>query len=178
MCPPISNECHAQLSPSLPLTRRHDHLSYSQAVNPSSPTPADSRQNHVIIAFDSDCLLCSSTIRWLAARDHHDRLRFTPLKSPAGQQLVSQIDGPIPDSILVEDEQGVHTKSTATITIFKNLSRGWSCLAKIIQCLTPRCFRDLIYDWIARSRHRWAKPRTACELPNEALKRRMIHHLR
>ncbi len=39
--------------------------------------------SRLLVIYDGHCGLCNRTVRWLLARDRHDRLRFAPSSAPA-----------------------------------------------------------------------------------------------
>lgn len=121
-------------------------------------------EDRMIIHFDSDCLMCSRTLRLLAAIDHHDRLRFRPLAvSP---------DGP-PDTLIAETGGRRHEFSEAVVAILVTLGGGWKLIA-FLGRLVPRPWRDALYRFIADRRYRWFGKKEACELPSEAVRRRLL----
>ncbi|MFN7022510.1 MAG: thiol-disulfide oxidoreductase DCC family protein [Phycisphaerales bacterium] len=117
----------------------------------SVPSP----NQHVIVLFDGDCVLCSRSVRWIIARDRRKSFRFAALRSAAGRATMAAagVDpGGMPESVVVVDGRGVHTRSGAVIRIARGLGFPWS-LAQSAAIL-PRAVRDWVYDRLARNRHR------------------------
>lgn len=66
------------------------------------------------IFYDEACPLCRASVRFIQRRDRHDRFRFVALQSSAGQQAARQggLDPAGPGSLILEDAQGLHVRST------------------------------------------------------------------
>jgi len=127
----------------------------------------------LVIAFDGDCLMCSRTIRWLAARDPGERLRFTPLQGERGAAIRERFGGEPPDSMLVESGEEVHARSDAALAIASALPQPWRALGAAAR-VVPRPLRDSVYDFIAARRHRWFGRGDACALPGPELEKRLL----
>jgi len=122
-----------------------------------------------IILFDGVCNLCNGAVTWVIAQDRQAIFSFASLQSEAGCKLLAKL-GPQPDSIVLVDEAGVHTRSTAAIRIARRLGLPWSLA--ILAMLVPAFIRDVIYKWIARNRYAWFGRRETCLVPTPELKAR------
>ncbi len=94
--------------------------------------------------------------------------RFASLESAAGRALVAHAapNTPLPDSIVLLDEQGVHTRSDAVLRILARLGAPWCWLASLR--IVPRALRDASYRFIAARRYRWFGRTDVCPaLPAE-----------
>jgi len=116
----------------------------------------------LIVRFDSRCLMCCGSIRFLAMRDRADLIRFQPLEGDAA-----------PDTMLVETAGTVLDRSNAVLAILRCLGGGWAFLAWC-GSLIPRILRDRLYDFIASRRYQWFGKTDGCALPDEQVVRRMI----
>ena len=144
-----------------------------ESVSPS-PAAALPQPAHPVILFDGVCNLCSSSVRFIIARDPAARFRFASLQSEAGQALLGGhgLDtGALSSVVLVEDGR-VHTRSDAALRIAWRLSGPWP-LAGVFRAV-PRGVRDGVYDWIARNRYRWFGKTEACWLPTPELRARFL----
>lgn len=130
-------------------------------------------QEQVIVAFDGECLMCSRSVRFLAERDRHQRLRFVPLQSPFGQQIEKQAGTEKLSTMVMKRGDEVLSRSDGALTVLQALGGGWALLAGIAR-LFPRVLRDAVYDFIAARRHRWFGKGDACAMPSEALRQRLI----
>ena len=75
-------------------------------------------------------------------------------------------------SIVLKNGEEVKVKSSAVLTIAKDLSGPWSLLYIFI--IVPRLFRDGIYNLIARYRYSWFGKKDQCMIPSPELKNRFI----
>jgi predicted DCC family thiol-disulfide oxidoreductase YuxK len=110
-----------------------------------------------LVFFDTQCVLCNGSVRWLIRHDRHARLRFAPLNwlgAPAGAR---------PDSIVLLDAEGEHHESDAALRIASFLGAPWSWAAGLR--LVPRSVRDAGYRLIARNRIAWFGSTDVCSLP-------------
>lgn len=128
-----------------------------------------------VLAFDGDCLMCSRSIRLLAEEDPSESLRFTPLQSPKGTSMKKNLGatGERIDSILLESDGRIFARSDAVLTSLEILGGHWRFLAMVAKCL-PRRIRDGIYNAVAKNRHRITKGKPVCQLPSEALTKRLM----
>jgi len=127
----------------------------------------------LIIAFDGECLMCSRTIRWVAERDHAERIRFTRLQDSTGQEMITQSGETPLDSMLVRREGQISARSTAVLAVLEALGGIWKIPA-FLGSLIPRCLRDRLYDFVASHRYQWFGKGDACSMPSEALLRRLL----
>jgi predicted DCC family thiol-disulfide oxidoreductase YuxK len=130
-----------------------------------------------IILFDGVCNLCNSAIQWVIERDTRRRFRFAFLQSDAARQELERVLSrddieALPDSIVLLDADGVHTRSAAALRIARGLGRpfAWLRLGFVLPC--P--IRDAIYDLIARERYRWFGRRDSCMTPTPDLAARFL----
>jgi predicted DCC family thiol-disulfide oxidoreductase YuxK len=133
------------------------------------PSPSGS-----VILFDGVCNLCNATIQFVIARDREGRFRFAALDSEAARAQLGAVEVPphLPDSIILLDEDGVFTRSTAALRIARGLTFPWPLLYGFI--VVPRVVRDAIYDWIAAHRYRWFGRREACMIPTPDVRSRFL----
>lgn len=141
---------------------------------PEPPTPSPSSDSHPLVLFDGVCNLCDAAVRWIIARDRHERFRFASLQSKAGRAALERAGAvdDTRDSIVLIDERGVHAHSDAVLAIARGLGFPWS-LASAARIL-PRALRDRLYSWIASNRYRWFGRQNACMIPTAALRRRFL----
>jgi predicted DCC family thiol-disulfide oxidoreductase YuxK len=127
-----------------------------------------------IVLFDGVCNLCNAAVQWIIARDPKAIHRFASLQSIAGQQALRDASAPaeLPDSIVLIDSAGVHTRSTAALRIARQLAFPWPLAAAGLAL--PRALRDPVYDFIARRRYAWFGRQPTCTLPTPALRARFL----
>lgn len=127
-----------------------------------------------IIFFDSDCLLCNSSVQFIIRYDQHERFLFSPLQSEAGINLLQQY-GFKPDlngSFILLHNNKLYTQSSAALTIAKHLS-GWVRYTYLF-IIVPKFVRDFAYQVIAKNRYKWFGKKEECLLPSPELKKRFI----
>jgi len=145
--------------------------------DPTSQTTDLARTPDPLVLFDGVCNLCNGAVRWILKRDDDGVFRFGSLQwESARSALVARVGArglqQLPDSIVLVDENGVHTRSTAALKIAARLGAPWSVLAVFLA--VPRPVRDGAYDWIARNRYRWFGRRDACMMPTPELEDRFL----
>lgn len=122
-----------------------------------------------IILFDGVCNLCNSAVQWVIEHDKDRRFHFASLQSDAARRELEKVLGraeidALPDSIVLLDSDGVHTRSAAALRIARRLGRPFTLLG--LGTVLPRPIRDAIYGLIARNRYRWFGRRDSCTTPS------------
>lgn len=127
-----------------------------------------------IILFDGVCNLCNSSVQFIIKRDKKVRFLFASLQSRyAKENLPAEFtDEKALQSIVLKDEKGLKTKSSAVLNISKNLTGLWPLLYVFI--VIPKFIRDWIYDIVAKNRYRWFGKKDQCMIPSPELKSRFI----
>ncbi len=127
-----------------------------------------------LILFDGVCHLCNASVAWIVEHDRHGIFRFASLQSAAGRAALAAANSPatLPDSMVLIDADGVHTRSDAAICIASRLGFPWR-LARLGRLL-PRRVRDWAYDCVARNRYRWFGRRESCPVPTPELRARFL----
>lgn len=126
-----------------------------------------------MIAYDGECLMCSSGVRFLAEHDSLRRLRFVALQSPLGRQIESQAVNESLSTVIVRRADRVFTHSEAICQTLKAMGGVWAFLGSL-GLLIPKALRDPLYRFIARNRYRWFGKADVCSLPSPALRERLI----
>lgn len=114
-----------------------------------------------VVLFDGVCNLCHASVRWILRRDARRVFRFASLQSPAARRLLQ--GAAVPDSVVLVDAEGIHTRSEAVLRIAREL--GWPWRLAAAARVMPRAWRDAVYAGIARNRYRWFGRKEACPLP-------------
>ena len=130
-----------------------------------------------LILFDGVCNLCNSTVRGVFEHDSEGRFRFATLQSAAARAELENVAGAdeigaLPDSIVLLDADGLHTRSAAALRIARALGFPFALLG--LGVLVPRPIRDAIYDLIARNRYKWFGRRDTCMTPTPDLVTRFL----
>lgn len=124
--------------------------------------------------FDGVCNLCAAAVRFVIERDPAARFSFASLQSDTARRLLEQAGllATLPDSIVLLDEEGVHTRSDAALRIAAGLRRPWYFAAGLN--VVPKALRDRVYDFVARRRYRWFGKQDACLVPTPELQSRFL----
>lgn len=127
-----------------------------------------------VVLFDGVCLFCNSWVRRLIARDAAGRLAFAALQSDAARGLIERHTPgvPPPESVVLIDASGTHTRSDALIGIAVILGPPWSWLAALR--VVPRSWRDAAYGVPARHRYRWFGRSESCMVPTPDVRARFL----
>ena len=117
-----------------------------------------------LVVFDSNCVLCSKTIRILLRYDRKRKLYFTGNNSALIRRLKEKgMTFPQPESVLFIDHAGLYTEAGAILEIMKKC--GMPLTARLIGLLTPKPLRNGLYRTIARNRYRWFGRTQQCFIP-------------
>ncbi len=127
-----------------------------------------------VVLFDGVCVLCNGWVRRLIARDAAGRLAFAALQSGAARELIEQHTPgvPPPESVVLIDASGMHTRSDALIGIAVILGPPWSWLAPLRAL--PRSWRDAAYGVLIRHRYRWFGRSESCMVPTPEVRARFL----
>ena len=127
-----------------------------------------------ILLFDGVCNLCNWLVRFIIKRDRNAHFKFASLQSETAIQLLQRFDlkpGQSGSVVLISGDR-VFQKSTAALRVLKGMPGFWKLLYVFI--VVPRPLRDLVYDWIARSRYRLFGKRDECMIPSADLQSRFL----
>jgi predicted DCC family thiol-disulfide oxidoreductase YuxK len=127
-----------------------------------------------IVLFDGVCNLCTGTVRFIIHRDPQAHFQFAALQSPYAQGRLTQsgYSGSLSESIVLIEDAGVYTESTAMLRIVRKLSGVWPLFYVLI--VVPRPIRDWAYSLIARNRYRWFGRQDTCMTPTPNLRQRFL----
>ena len=130
--------------------------------------------NNPIILFDGVCNFCNGAVNFTIKRDKKRTLKFAPLQSDAGQQLLRQFNLSTNqfNSFVFIEKGVVYTQSTAALKVSKYLTTFWPLLQGFI--IVPAFIRDGIYNFIAKNRYKWFGKKEQCMMPTTAIKERFL----
>ena len=131
-----------------------------------------------VILFDGVCNLCNSAVQWVIERDQDRRFLFASLQSGTARRELEKVLGGVeidelPDSIVLLDSDGVHTRSAAALRIARGLGGPFALLR--LGLVLPRPIRDAIYDLVARNRYGWFGRRATCMTPTPDIVARFLN---
>ncbi len=116
-----------------------------------------------IIYFDGVCGLCNRFVVWVLQNDKKVKFLLAPLQGTTAATRGLGAAGQPFESILLEDEKGVHQKSKAVLKIMVRLG-GIPSLAGIF-FIVPPFIRDWVYTFIAQNRYKWFGKSDHCRIP-------------
>ncbi|WP_462251084.1 thiol-disulfide oxidoreductase DCC family protein [Ekhidna sp.] len=135
---------------------------------------ADHTIEKPIIFFDGVCNLCNSSVQFVIKRDKNEKFDFSSLQSDFAKKSLANEDVKADDlqSIVLKDGNKILNKSSAALTIAKNLNGLWPALYLFM--IIPKFIRDWVYDLIAANRYKWFGKLDECMIPSPELKSRFI----
>ncbi len=126
-----------------------------------------------IVLFDGVCNFCNGAVNFIIRRDADRKFKFTPLQSEIGQQLRAKYNiGEDVDSIILVEEDGVYTHSTAGLRIAKGLGGIWSLGYAFI--IVPVFMRDWFYKLFAKYRYIFFGKKDECMIPTPETRERFL----
>lgn len=128
--------------------------------------------DRIIIFFDSECMLCNASVRWILKHEKKHDMFFAPLHGNTFS-ILPIIREDLPDSILIWKENALHMKTSAIIHILLGMGGIGIVLSGLIRFI-PLFFSNSIYDFIARKRFRWFGRTAECILMKGPMKHRFL----
>ena len=117
-----------------------------------------------LILFDTHCLLCSRTIRFIIRHDPRRHFLFSGLTDPSGICRKQKLLIPAAeDSVILVQDDCYFTQSKAVFRIVGQLS--FPARLFLIFSVLPRTWTDRLYRFIARNRFRWFERQQNCPVP-------------
>lgn len=131
----------------------------------------ENKKQSAILFYDGECGLCSRSVRFLLKNDRADALKFAPIQGETAQGYLSPTLREQLSTVIyyrssqVADEGGYRfLRSEAILYALIDTGSFWQWPAKMARWL-PLKWRDAIYDWVARNRHRFFT-NGVCALPS------------
>lgn len=127
-----------------------------------------------VILFDGVCNFCNGAVNFTIKRNKDKTIKFAPLQSEAGRELVKQYGLPENDmrSFLFIENEKMYNRSTAALRVCRHLKGLWPlCYAFII---VPPFIRNGVYDFIAKNRYKWFGQKEECMVPSADVRARFL----
>jgi predicted DCC family thiol-disulfide oxidoreductase YuxK len=139
-------------------------VSYSYRDDPRVPLFDDSKP---LIIFDGLCVLCSTGVQWMMARDPDGSSRFAAIQTDIPRALYAHynLDADSFETFMVLADGVAHTRWRGLLAAGKTLPQPWRVLA-IIGRIVPDFIGNPIYDVVQRKRIGWFGARAACFVPD------------
>lgn len=127
-----------------------------------------------ILLFDGVCNMCNSSVQFIIKHDKKAQLKFAPLQSEIGEQLLAAngMRTAYFDSLVFIEKGKVYTHSSAALGVCKYLNGLFPILQ--VFYIIPKFIRDVIYKWIGKNRYKWFGKREACMIPTPDVKSRFL----
>lgn len=125
-----------------------------------------------IMVFDSRCVLCSGTVRWVIRHDPEGRVAFAGTDSAAGGRFYAASGHDANATFLLVTREGVRVRSDAGLALLDILG-VWSALTAP-GLRVPHALRDGFYGLVARNRYRVFGRRTTCMVPDADVRTRFL----
>ena len=132
-----------------------------------------------LVLYDGVCALCNGVVRFFLEHDKLEKLRYAPLKSPLGREMLDRfgIGSPIDGVVLITDSltprERLYRRSDAIGAALELLSGTWRLLGRSVM-LIPRPLREFVYGIVARMRYRLFGRYTSCPVPPPNQRSRLL----
>ncbi len=136
----------------------------------------DDSANNPLLLYDGVCGFCNKGVQTILALDKRGTMRFAPLQSKMGQEIVARHHLEKIDSVVFVDrssgKEEIAIRSGAALKIADYLGGGWRLLG--IFKIVPRPLRDFFYDLFAKYRYRFFGKHDSCMLPAPEVRARFV----
>jgi predicted DCC family thiol-disulfide oxidoreductase YuxK len=149
-----------------------NHPPYSYRSDPAVPPFDDSSP---LVIFDGLCVLCSSGVGFMLARDPSGTSRFAAIQEPVPRALYRHygLDADRFETFMVLRDGLPHVRWRGVLAAAGTLPMPWRLLAGLGR-LIPNAIGDRLYDWVQRNRIGWFGARDRCFVPNGAARARLL----
>lgn len=129
-----------------------------------------------LIIFDGMCVLCSSGVHWMLARDPNGRSKFAAIQDPVPRALYRHynLSADSFDTFMVLADGQPHTRWRGVLAAGRTLPQPWRLLASLCH-VVPAAIGDGIYDWVQRNRIRWFGRRDTCLVADAKHRKRFLN---
>jgi predicted DCC family thiol-disulfide oxidoreductase YuxK len=130
-------------------------------------------KNNPVILFDGVCNFCNRMVNFAIRYDKKGKLKFAPLQSNTGQQLIRQyLIPPDADTVIFLEKEKAYTYAKAAIRICKYLD--WPAKILYAFIIIPSVISQPIYKWVASNRYKWFGKQESCMIPTPELRSRFL----
>jgi predicted DCC family thiol-disulfide oxidoreductase YuxK len=119
-----------------------------------------------VLLYDGTCAFCAESVQTVLRYDRRGTLKFAPLHGVFSASVRARHPelGSIDSMVWVEPAPGgsqrVFVRSAAALRVARYLGGIWR--VALLGRLLPEEVRDALYDFVARHRHRLARPQESC----------------
>jgi predicted DCC family thiol-disulfide oxidoreductase YuxK len=134
------------------------------------------KSTNPILLYDGVCGFCNKSIQMIIAHDKKGSLKFAPLQSKLGQEVIARHQLNNIDSVVfVEQSSGterVFIRSNAALQVAGYLGGWWKLF--LVFYILPRPLRDFCYELFAKYRYRLFGKYDSCMLPSPEVRSRFL----
>ena len=117
-----------------------------------------------VVFFDDKCVFCSYWVKHIVNYDRKKFYYFSPVNSDyyndvfkADLKIVNSLD-----SIILYENSSIEIKSSAVISILKNLTIFHKLLGRFLSVF-PLYIADLFYDFFSKRRNKFFRTSSSCD---------------
>jgi predicted DCC family thiol-disulfide oxidoreductase YuxK len=145
---------------------------HSYRADPAVPAFDDSAP---LIIFDGHCVLCSTGVQWMLARDPNGTSRFAAVQSPIPRAIYRHygLDPDAFDTFMVLMDGEPHLRWAGVTAAARTMPQPWRALGRLGR-IVPAFVGDRLYDFVQRNRIAWFGARDACFAPAAAERQRFL----
>jgi predicted DCC family thiol-disulfide oxidoreductase YuxK len=127
-------------------------------------------EGRALLLYDGVCALCHGVVKFLMKRDRMDRLRYAPLQSELGREVLARFGiRTFPDGVMLLTEaltptERLYERSDGFSEALQLLGGPWGLAGKAL-AFVPRWLREWGYGVVARFRYRVFGRYDACPVP-------------
>lgn len=128
--------------------------------------------NFPIVFYDGECGFCNRSVQFILDHERNTTIHFCAIQSETATRFFREHNFATPDltTFYFWDGTQLFERSTAGLKLTKHLKIPYSWFRFFL--FVPQFFRDGIYNWIAKRRHRLA--RHQCVLPSIEQRERFL----
>ncbi|MGA9768219.1 MAG: DCC1-like thiol-disulfide oxidoreductase family protein [Blastocatellia bacterium] len=129
-----------------------------------------------VLLYDGVCGLCNKSVQMILDHDKRKEMRFAPLQSDYGRQVIARHPELKNADSIVFVERGsserVFIRSNAALRVASYLGGAWKLL--LFFRIIPRPVRDFFYDLMAKYRYKFFGKYDSCMLPSPDVRSRFL----
>ncbi len=118
-----------------------------------------------VLFYDGDCGLCAKLVQWTLKRDRLGLVLFSPLQGETYRERVSSTIPADLNSMVLIDDEGIHTRSSAAFKMLKYIGGFWGAMGRVGSIL-PTSLCNWGYLFVAKRRIGWFGVADHCEIPS------------
>ena len=114
---------------------------YSYRSDPEVPAFDDGA---ALVIFDGHCVLCSSGVQWMLARDRGGTARFAAIQDPVPQAIYRHygLDAETFDTFMVLDRGVAYTRWAGLLAAARTMPRPWRWLQPVVESVAGKLRHD------------------------------------